>query len=685
MAEEGRLTERFGLERAARERRKAFLRLSQEDEALLRSLRAPLAARSAEFIERFYEHLLRFDETRGLLMAEPGRLERLKEIQRRYFLRLLEGDYEEAYFEERLRVGIAHQRTGLDPRWYLGAYSLYLQLNFPIVLDLCGGDRARAAAALGALVKIVFLDLGLAIDTYIGASTSALEESRSYLERVLNSISDGLVVLTPTGQIREVNPAFEALTGYSREELLGLPPSVLTRDSDDAQMKARMTQAAREGSIHYERTIYGKSGEAVAVSVSGASILDRRGNLLGFVTVVRDMRERNRLLEQLEESRSFLERVLSSISDAILVIDPEGRIRDANPMLLKMTGYAREELVGKLVTAVWRDETEPQARERLRFTAEHGRYYDDRRLHAKEGPALPVAFSGAPIFGRHGELLGFVGVARDMTERNRLLGELEQAKATLELRVEERTRELRRAQAQLFQSEKLSAIGQLAAGIAHEIGTPLNVISGRAEYLLSELGDDPRAQNLQVIIGQIERISGLIEQLLDFARDRGDEMGPVRIRRAADAILPLLDSRLRKQGIVLEVDVDGLPDIYGNVNRLQQVFLNLVMNASDAIREVRPKGPGRIAIGGEVDGGDVVLRVSDDGAGIAPENLPRIFDPFFTTKPVGHGTGLGLSVTYGVIREMGGSIRAESTLGHGTTFHMRFRRVGPVRSAASRS
>jgi C4-dicarboxylate-specific signal transduction histidine kinase len=287
-----------------------------------------------------------------------------------------------------------------------------------------------------------------------------------------------------------------------------------------------------------------------------------------------------------------------------------------------------------------------------------------------------VAFSGAPIRDRAGALLGFVGISRDMSERNRLVAHLERAKATLERRVEERTRELRRAEAQLFQAEKLSAIGQLAAGIAHEVGTPLNVISGRAEYLLSELApEDPRAHNLEVILAQIDRITGLVERLLEFARGRGDEMGPTRIARVVDTLLPLLRTRLAQLGIVFDAEVGHLPDVYANPTRLEQVFLNLTLHAMDAIREARPQGPGAIQVRGDVDRDDVVVRFRDDGRGLPPALLSRVFDPFFTPRAPAESPGLGLSVTHGLVQEMGGSIRAESDPQGGTTFTLRLRRT----------
>ena len=544
--ERPKLVEQHGLDAAARQKRKNFLLFEESDEALLGEISQEIGSIAPALSERFYAHLMQFDDTQALLLQEPGRLQRLRGIQERYFQRLLLGNYGEEYFEDRLRVGSAHDRVGLDPQWYLGAYSLYLQMALPAVLTASDDAPDRVQAKLNALIKIIFLDMGLAIDTYIGARTQQLAESKKFLERVLTSMSDGVAVTDKNGCFVEANPKLCEMLGQPREELLGLPTSVMWGEEDDGPVRERMARMLREGG-----------------------------------------------------------------------------------------------------------------------------YHDDRELVRKDGRRIPVAFSGAAIPGHDGRTVGYVGLVRDMTERSALLAALEQAKATLEQRVEQRTRELHEAQAQLFQAEKLSAIGQLAAGIAHEVGTPLNVISGRAEYLLEELGDNaPAGQSLRVIVLQIDRITGLIQQLLDFARDRNDEMAPVRVARAVQAISPLLETRLRRQGIRFTVNLEALPEVRGNINRLQQVFLNLLMNAVDAIREARPQGPGTISIEGDADKEFVHVRVRDDGCGIEAPHLQRIFNPFFTTKPVGQGTGLGLSVTYGLIRDMGGTLKVESRVGEGTQFEL---------------
>ncbi len=256
-------------------------------------------------------------------------------------------------------------------------------------------------------------------------------------------------------------------------------------------------------------------------------------------------------------------------------------------------------------------------------------------------------------------IANWIGVAR---ERAMLYHRLETAYA-----------DLKNAQRRLVQAEKQSAIGRLAAGLAHEVGTPLNIISGRAEYLLDMAGEHPEVgQGLRVIVQQIDRISALIRQLLDFSREHTAVRGKVALTDVLQAVLPLLHGPLAKRRIALEVRVpEDLPAVRADFNQLQQVFINLLMNSIDAIA-MRPDGPargGRIVI--DVEGGrdasEVRVAVKDNGHGIREEHLDKVFEPFFSTKDVGAGTGLGLAVVYGIITDHGGTIDIASEWGHGAT------------------
>ena len=230
--------------------------------------------------------------------------------------------------------------------------------------------------------------------------------------------------------------------------------------------------------------------------------------------------------------------------------------------------------------------------------------------------------------------------------------------------LDQRTRELLRSQERLRQTERLAELGTLASGMAHEIGTPMNVILGRAEYLMRRTEEETTKKGLETIVTQVERITKIMNQLLTFARRRPSERRSIDLVQTLKECLEVLRERFSRQQIQVESHVQ--PEImrmYADPDHLSQVLLNLFINAVHAM----PEG-GTLRIDMKESQGQVKLVVSDTGCGMSRETLPKIFDPFFTTKEAGRGTGLGLTVVHGIIEEHGGSITVESELGRGTTF-----------------
>jgi signal transduction histidine kinase len=223
----------------------------------------------------------------------------------------------------------------------------------------------------------------------------------------------------------------------------------------------------------------------------------------------------------------------------------------------------------------------------------------------------------------------------------------------------------------LQQSEKLSSIGLLAAGVAHEVNTPLTGVSSYTQMLLGMIPEtDPKHALLLKVQKQTERASNIAGNLLNFSRGgNSTEFTEININKLLDDTLQLLEPKMRKSQVeVVKNYSDAKPKVLGNAGKLQQVFTNLILNARDAML-----GGGRITLLTALnENGEVVIEVADTGSGISPENLSKIYDPFFTTKGVGSGTGLGLAVSYGIVQEHAGSIEAQSKIGEGTTFHLVF-------------
>jgi len=275
-----------------------------------------------------------------------------------------------------------------------------------------------------------------------------------------------------------------------------------------------------------------------------------------------------------------------------------------------------------------------------------------------------------------GELRSRVSVRRAdefgrLAQEFNSMGErLEAAQRSLLAEQEER----RRAEARLRNAERLASLGRLAAGLAHEIGTPLNVIGGRAEALLRRLeGNELAAKNLRIIAGQIERIARIVRGMLDFARVREPCLAPTEAGAVVRKVLELLEEKLEQSGVRAELDLPaGLPNVIADADQLHQVFLNLATNALDAM----PRG-GTLSVragcarrppGGEPgpERDFLAIDFQDTGTGIASEHIGHVFDPFFSTKDVGKGTGLGLSISYGIVREHGGWIDVHSEAGRGS-------------------
>ncbi|MFQ6137463.1 MAG: sensor histidine kinase, partial [Candidatus Hydrothermarchaeales archaeon] len=249
-------------------------------------------------------------------------------------------------------------------------------------------------------------------------------------------------------------------------------------------------------------------------------------------------------------------------------------------------------------------------------------------------------------------------------ERAKLYEELKEYSEHLEQKVEERTRELREAQQQLIQSEKLAAIGQLAAGVAHEINNPLANISMYTQMLMEKEKDSARREKLEVIEGQVGIAARIVGHLLDFSRQSEPKTTQLDLNKEILETLSFLNHQMYISNIEIVKDLDAdLPKIYADSGQLRQVFLNLISNAIEAM----PRG-GRLTLSTKKEDGEIEIGIADTGVGIPKEDISKIFDPFFSTRGVGKGTGLGLSVSLGIIERHAGRIEVESEVGVGTKF-----------------
>jgi PAS domain S-box-containing protein len=347
---------------------------------------------------------------------------------------------------------------------------------------------------------------------------------------------------------------------------------------------------------------------------------------------------------EIERLRQFGDSVVESLTDGLIVVDLDDRVVRWNRRMESLIGLNRSDVLRESLDTVFSGpflETLHAARREspsgmtlYRVPLEVGGVGGDR--------ALLVNVAVSPFQTEEGVRAGWIIVIEDITDRANL-------------------------EEQLRLSEKMAAIGLLAAGVAHEVNTPLTGISSFTQMLLDRATPEaPERQLLEKIEQQTFRAAKIVTSLLNLARPSGGETGPVDLNAVIADVLSLLEHQFRMAKIQVRKELVSTPLVVRGVEyKLQQVFLNLFLNARDAM----PKG-GWLSVSTSPDGGDAVIEVSDTGVGIPSEHIARIYDPFFTTKPEGRGTGLGLSVTYGIVQEHGGTLTVESDVQHGTRFSL---------------
>jgi PAS domain S-box-containing protein len=363
--------------------------------------------------------------------------------------------------------------------------------------------------------------------------------------------------------------------------------------------------------------------------------------LSGYVGIAIDnallYRSLARKVEEYERLKEYSENIVESINVGILAADLDDRVESWNTQIERLTGIPRRKAVGQRLQDLFPRDLVFRLGELRGENGVHNIYKFNFKQNGREA-ILNLAV--APLVSKEGQQIGRLIILDDVTDR-----------ATLEQR--------------LMQADKLSSIGLLAAGVAHEVNTPLAVISTYAQMLAKQITtDDPKSKLLDKIAKQTFRASEIVNSLLSFSRTSTTDFVQVDVNKLVRETFPLVEHQLMKSQVKVQLDIDdNLGLVKGNSGKLQQVLLNLFLNARDAM-----PGGGTLTIRTWSEDEFARIQVSDTGDGIPPEYLARIYDPFFTTKGPKKGTGLGLSVSYGIIREHGGTIEVTSKLGEGATF-----------------
>lgn len=483
--------------------------------------------------------------------------------------------------------------------------------------------------------------------------------SKGYIENIINAITECLIAVNLDGSITWVNAGTNRLLGYETDELVSKSFAGILQEQarEIFADRNRLKKSVR----NYSTSFLTKTGEIIPINLSSSPLSDNEGQVIGMIAVATDLREKKALIKELQEAKSNLERkvaertselaeakdfqenIIRSMTDMLIVLDEKDIIKEVNDACEKLLGYDKKEMerkkIDKIVTIFSSEKT------------------DDARFISKTGTEIPVSMKKTALYNKESEQIGSLIIARDIRER---------------LITETKMRE----------ASRMTALGQFAAGAAHEINNPLSVISSNTEYLIEKLWDaekrDARvtSEDIKELIQSLDLIrryslscSSSIQKLLDFARGASGfpQKNLINISAVISDTINFLEPQFKLNGISIASNIseDKFRTV-GDIVKLQQVFMNVLLNAGEAVQ----KG-GRITVSTSEKltqgGANVVVEVTDNGCGISAGNLPRLFDPFFTTKKPGTGIGLGLSVVYSIVKEYKGMINIDSKQGSGTT------------------
>ncbi|MBF0452983.1 MAG: PAS domain S-box protein [Candidatus Magnetomorum sp.] len=382
--------------------------------------------------------------------------------------------------------------------------------------------------------------------------------------------------------------------------------------------------------------------------------LNQMAENLQNITVSRDT---------LSETQHFIRNIFDTMTESIVVTNEMGDIHEINRSTMRLSGYAAIELLDHPMSMLFDENDIFMTRSWIdHLVSQGGEYNSERVLHSKSGERIPVLFSAAIMYKKK-QIQGIVCVSLDIRQRKKAEEKLRQAYD-----------QLKKTQAQLVQTAKLSSIGELAAGVAHELNQPLMVIRTGVQMIIQSIkkdrfDSDMLIDNMDIFDRNTKRMMNIINHLRTFSRQSHTEFCGVDIHQVIEDACLMISEQLRLKNITLKKVFDSnLPQVKGDANQLEQVFLNLITNARDAIMDKNTAG--QIEIKTECSNSEkmVIIFIQDTGGGISSEYVNRIFDPFYTTKDVGKGTGLGLSISYGIIQDHHGDIFVSKTGKEGTTF-----------------
>jgi PAS domain S-box-containing protein len=481
----------------------------------------------------------------------------------------------------------------------------------------------------------------------LGRDVTEQREKELRFTELFETLQEGVYFSTPDGKLLDANPALVSVLGYhNKEELLSLDPAALNFESGQQPVLGRAPDD-RGGVRTREIRVRRKDGTAATFLDSSRAVWDTAGNVIRYQGTLVDISEKRKMERQLLQQEEFRRRLLESFPDLILVVDLEERYTFVSSRVHDLLGYEPEDLLSKKISETTDHSSElgilyrdVAVKKKTFGSAEYGARHRD-------GSWRTMRASASQFFDADGKLSGVIISVRDITTEKKF-------------------------EQQIVQSERLAAMGAMIGGVAHELNNPLTSILGVSELLQDSITTDAARKQIAMLQQQARRAADIVHNLTYFSRPPAPGKSRVNLAEVVERTLNLHAYSLRKNNITVDfLRETGLPYVEGDPHQLMQVFLNLILNAEQAIREVRDRGTLRIRLSSNAE--TVSASFQDDGPGIPPEILPSIFDPFYTTKRPGRGTGLGLSICKSVVKEHNGTVEAANGPGGGAVFTVTLR------------
>jgi len=482
----------------------------------------------------------------------------------------------------------------------------------------------------------------------IGWSRDVTSERQSEIRftELFAALREGIFLSSPDGELLDVNPALVRMLGYeSKQDLqsMNLRDVYLDPEQRDSLVREVLDKNAIEDRAIILRR---KDGRAIHCLISSAATRDTAGDVLRIQGTIVDVSERRQMEVHLRKEQEFVRSLVASFPDVIAVLDLTGVYTFMSPLVQDVLGRPATDFLGKSLG----ESVHPDDAAKLRSTFQKvalgqgtDSQFEYRTKHAN-GTWRVLRASASPLYDAGGKISGVVASARDVTES-------------------------KRTEQQASQKEKLAAMGEMMAGVAHELNNPLTAILGISDLIRERAVDESMRHQIDTVLKQARRAATIVQNLLVFSRPSILKQTKVQIDLIVRQALEAQRPSLQQKKIKVEFHAaPGLPPIEGDPKLLVQGFSNLISNAEQAIGVARDNGSLRISAA--LKDGKIALDFSDDGPGIAPENIGKIFDPFFTTRRPSGGTGLGLTISQAIVKEHGGKIEVESTPGAGATFRV---------------